>query len=668
MTLRLAGTALLLFAAATASAADKVEKSKILMMGNQAGWSETTYSDDGTVRNHYEYNDRGRGPKLDSVYKVGADGIPTSVEIRGNDYMKGKVDETYARNGDEATWKNSAESEKRTVAGPTFYLSLDGPPEEYTLLMRALLKAPNQTLKLLPDGEARIEKLATIKAKGKAGTKNATLYALHGLSLTPSYAWLDDEQRFFAGYSSWSSTVREGYEDALPAIGKRQEAEEQRLAQARAKSLTTKLDKPLAIVNARVFDPVAATVVDGATVVVDKGRILAVGKNAAVPAGAETLDAQNQFLMPGLWDMHVHFSSEADGVLDIASGVTSVRDLANNPEKLAARIKAIEDGTDIGPRIVKAGIIDGPGPFAGPTKALAATEAEAQKIVDEYAATGYEQIKIYSSIKPELMPAIARMAHAKGLRVSGHVPAFMTARQFVENGADEIQHINMLMLNFLFDKVQDTRSPARFVAIGEYGASIDLSSREVRDFVDLLKRKDIVIDPTVCTFEDMFLGRPGLPGPGYDAIIDRLPVTWQRGVRSGAGGLPIKPGQEALYRKGYQKMIDFVGLLYRSGVRIVPGTDGMAGVTLPRELELYVAAGIAPKDVLRLATYESAKVVKRDDRLGRVEPGYVADLILIDGDPTLNIGDVRKVRTVIRGDRRYDSAALYKAVQIKPWP
>jgi cytosine/adenosine deaminase-related metal-dependent hydrolase len=668
MTLRLAATAFLLLAAATAGAADTVEKSKILMMGNTAGFSESTYADDGTLRNHYEYNDRGRGPKLDSVYKVGADGIPTAVEIRGNDYMKGAVDETFTRSGDEANWKNSAENEKRNGTAGTFYLSLDGAPEEYVLLMRALIKAPNQTLKLLPDGEARVEKLATVKAKGKAGTKNATLYAIHGLSLTPSYSWLDDDLRFFASYSAWFSMVREGYEDALPALGKRQEAEEQRLAQARAKSLTTPLTKPLAITNARVFDPVAANVVDGATVVIDKGRIVAVGAEAAVPAGADTLDAQGKFLMPGLWDMHVHFAGEADGVLHIASGVTSVRDLANSPETLSARIKAIEAGTDIGPRVVKAGIIDGPGPLAGPTKALADTEEKAQAIVDEYARTGYEQVKIYSSIKPELMPAIARMAHAKGLRVSGHVPAFMTARQFVENGADEIQHANMLMLNFLFDKVQDTRSPARFVAIGEYGAGIDLSSPEVRDFVALLKRKDIVIDPTLCTFEDMFLGRPGLPGPGYDAIIDRLPLSWQRNVRSGAGGLPIKPGQEALYRKGYQKMIDFVGLLYRSGVRIVPGTDGLAGLTLPRELELYVAAGIAPKDVLRLATYDSAKVHKREDRLGRVAPGYLSDLILIDGDPTLNIGDVRKVRTVIRGDRRYDSAALYKAVQIKPWP
>ena len=667
MVIRTVCVGFLLFATA-ASAADQVEKSKVLTMGLPSGYAEATYSDDGTVRAHYEFNDRGRGPKIDSVYKVGADGIPVSIENRGNNYMKGEVNEAFTRSGDEANWKNSAENEKRTVQGAAFYLSLDGSPEEYVILARALLKAPGNTLKLLPDGEVRIEKVSTVKAKGKAGTKSVTLYALHGLDLTPSYVWLDDQQRFFASYSGWGSTVREGYEDAIPALGKTQDAQEGRLAEARAKSLTTKLVKPLVITNARVFDPIVAEVVDGASVVIDKGRIVAVGKNVQAPAGAETLDAQGRFLMPGMWDMHVHFSGQADGLLDIASGVTTVRDLANNPEVLAARIKSIEAGTDIGPRIIKAGIIDGPGPFAGPTKALADTEEKAQAIVDEYARTGHEQIKIYSSIKPELMPAIARMAHAKGLRVSGHVPAFMTARQFVENGADEIQHINMLMLNFLFDKVQDTRSPARFVAIGEYGASIDLSSKEVQDFIALLKRKDIVIDPTVSTFEDMFLGRPGFPGPGYDSIIDRLPVTWQRGVRTGAGGLPIKPGQEALYRKGYQKMIDFTGLLYRSGVRIVPGTDGMAGLNLPRELEIYVSAGIAPKDVLRLATVDSAKVMKRDSEYGRIAPGYVSDVILVDGDPTLNIGDVRKVRTVIRGDRRFDSAALYKAVQIKPWP
>ncbi|MFZ1623057.1 amidohydrolase family protein, partial [Dokdonella sp.] len=280
--------------------------------------------------------------------------------------------------------------------------------------------------------------------------------------------------------------------------------------------------------------------------------------------------------------------------------------------------------------------------------------------------TGHEQIKIYSSVKPELMPIIAKAAHEQGLRVSGHVPAFMTARQFVENGADEIQHVNMLFLNFMFDKVQDTRTPARFTAVAEHGAALDLSSPQVRDFIQLLKDRDIVVDPTVGTFEDMFLGRPGVPGPGFAAIVDRFPTTWQRQIRSGAGGLEMKPGQQALFRDSYQAMVNMVGVLHRSGVHIVAGTDNLAGMTLPRELELYVEAGIPPKDVLRIATSGSAEVMKRDSEYGRVAPGYVSDLILVDGDPTINMADIRKVRTTIRGDRLYDADALFRAVSIQP--
>ncbi|MCQ4167553.1 amidohydrolase family protein [Tahibacter harae] len=670
MKLQLCAAVLIFCAGGIAGAAEQVERSEVLTMGNQAGFQEARYADDGSLRVHFEFNDRGRGPRLDSEYRIAADGSVDAIANKGNDYFKGAVDESFRRDGAKASWKNSAEDESRELARPAFYLSLNGTPEEYVLLARALIKAGAQGLDILPAGTARAEKLGELKVKGKPGAKKVSLYALHGLDLTPSFLWLDEQQRFFASYSSWQSVVREGYAEALPALGKMQDTQEKQLAEQRAKALTTPLTGPLLIRNVRAFDPASGETTAAAAVLIDKGRIVAAGKEAAlsVPAGTETLDGGGRFLMPGLWDMHAHFFGQADGVLDIAGGVTTVRDLANNPPVLAERIKAIEANKDIGPRIIKAGIIDGPGPFAGPTKALADNEADAQRFVDEYAASGHEQIKIYSSIKPELMPAIARMAHAKGLRVSGHVPAYMTARQFVENGADEIQHINMLMLNFLFDKVQDTRSPARFTSIGEYGASIDLGSPQVLEFVAFLKQRGTVVDPTVSTFEDMFLGRPKLPGPGFAAIMDRLPLSWQRGIKSGAGGLPIKPGQEAAYRDGYQRMIDFVGLLYRSGVRIVSGTDGSGGLQLARELELYVAAGIPPKDVLRIATYDSAGVAKRDKEYGRIAPGYVADLILVDGDPTLNMADIRKVRTVIRGDRRFDSAKLFESIGIKPAP
>ncbi|MBL8300466.1 MAG: amidohydrolase family protein [Rhodanobacteraceae bacterium] len=670
MRLRFLLGALLFGIGAAVAAAEQVERSDVITMGAKAGFHEARYADDGSIRVHYEFNDRGRGPKLDSEYHVAADGLVSAATNKGNDYFKGPVDETLTREGNSVSWKNASESETRSVEQPAFYLSLNGTPEESVLLARALLKSPQQRLAILPAGEARIEKLTELQVKGKPGKKKVALYAIHGLDLTPGYLWLDEQQRFFADYSSWSSLIREGYADVLPLLGKTQDAQQQQQAQQRAKALTETLKRPLLIRNVRAFDPATGVVLEDAAVLVDKGRIAASGKAAevATPADAEILDGGGKFLMPGLWDMHAHFFGQADGVLDIAGGVTTVRDLANNPPVLAERIAAIEAGRDIGPRIIKAGIIDGPGPFAGPTKALADNEADAQRIVDEYAASGHEQIKIYSSIKPELMPVIARMAHAKGLRVSGHVPAYMTARQFVENGAEEIQHANMLMLNFLYDKVQDTRTPARFTAIGEYGAGIDLGTPAVRDFVTLLKQRNIVIDPTLSTFEDMFLGRPGLPGPGFAAIMTRLPLTWQRGIRSGGGGLPIKPGQEAAYRDGYQRMIDFVGLLHRSGVRIVAGTDGSGGLQIPRELELYVAAGISPKDALRTATYDSALVMKRDKEYGRLAPGYVADLILVDGDPTLNMADIRKVRTVIRGDRRYDSAKLFSAIGITPAP
>jgi len=656
--------ALVAFAGSSVLAAERIEKSSALLLGLPAGTAEARYADDGSISASFEFNDRGRGPKLEASYRVDAAGVPLAIEVKGNDYFKGEVHETYTRTGNQVSWKNAAENETRELSAPAFFLGLNTLPEDGVLLARALLKAPDGRLDLLPAGQARIEKLATERVKGQG---NVTLYAVTGLGLLPEYIWLDDELRFFASWSSWMSLVREGHEAALTRLGERQEKEERRLAELRARQTTRTLAGALLIRHVRVFDPPSGQVVADRSVLIDQGRIVAIdAADRALPAGAEEFDGGGRFLMPGLWDMHTHYSGGADGLLTLASGVTTVRDLANNLDALKARIDAIESGRDLGPRVIRGGVIDGRGPYAGPIKTLADTEEEAVQAVAMYAASGHEQIKIYSSIKPELMPVIARAAHAKGLRVSGHVPAFMTARQFVEHGADEIQHINMLVLNFLYDKVQDTRSPARFTAVAEHAAALDLGSRPVREFVELLRQRDIVVDPTVGTFEDMFLGRPGVPGPGMSAIIDRFPPTIQRSLRSGAGGLPIQPGSEALYRDSYQRLVDLVGVLYRSGVRIVPGTDNLAGMTLPRELELYVAAGIPPVDVLRIATIESARVMKREREFGRVAPGFVADLILVDGDPSVVMSDIRKVHTTIRGDRLYDADALFGSIGIKP--
>ncbi|HET9031323.1 MAG TPA: amidohydrolase family protein [Dokdonella sp.] len=667
MKLLIQGLLVLLTGVGSAHAAEHIEKSVMLLAGANAGFQQANYSDDGTLAVHFEFNDRGRGPKLDSTFSFDSNGVPNAIELKGVDYLKAPVEESFQRTGDTVAWKNASEDEKRTLSKPAFFIGLNQVPEVSALLARALLAAAEHKLPLLPAGEASIRKLASVEVKGTTDSRTVDLYAINGLDLLPSYIWLDQDQRFFAAWSGWSTIVRDGFEGAVDTIGERQQQEEKRLAEIRANELTRKLSSPLLIRNVRVFDPPSGEVVDDRAVLIDDGKIVSIGSADVSPLeGVEELDGAGRFLMPGLWDMHVHFTGGADGLLDLASGVTTVRDMANQVDTLQGLIDGIEAGRDIGPRIIRAGIIDGKGPFAGPTKVLVDTEQEALDAVAMYKATGHEQIKIYSSVKPELMPIIAKAAHDQGMRVSGHVPAFMTARQFVENGADEIQHINMLFLNFMFDKVQDTRTPARFTAVAEYGAALDLSSPPVRDFIQLLKDKHIVIDPTVGTFEDMFLSRPGVPGPGFAAIVDRFPSAWQRQMKSGAGGLEMKPGQQALFRDSYQNMVNMVGVLYRSGIHIVAGTDNLAGMTLPREFELYVEAGIPPMDVLRIATSGAAQVMKRENDYGRIAPGYVSDLILVDGDPTINMADIRKVRTTIRGDRLYDADALFKAVSIAP--
>jgi len=308
--------------------------------------------------------------------------------------------------------------------------------------------------------------------------------------------------------------------------------------------------------------------------------------------------------------------------------------------------------------------MDGRGPYAGPTKVFVDTEEEARAAIDNYARLGYSQIKIYSSIKPELVPKIIELAHAKGLRVSGHVPAFMTAEQFVRAGADEFQHINYFVLNFLFDDVKDTRTPARFTAVAERAATIDLNSERVRTFVELLRDRKIVVDPTVNVFEEMFTARPGKISAGDAPIADRLPPQFRRYLLT--GGLPVPEGKDERYRESAKALLRMVKMLYEAGVPLVAGTDAMPGFALHRELELYAEAGIPPAEVLRIATIGAARVMKRDGELGSIAPGKLADLILVDGNPTQRISDIRRATLVIKDGNVYQPEALYRSIGVRP--
>ena len=374
-------------------------------------------------------------------------------------------------------------------------------------------------------------------------------------------------------------------------------------------------------------------------------------------------DAHGRFLMPGLWDNHQHFS-DVEGALDLANGVTSARDMANDTDNFLKRVARFDDGSELGPRVLKAGIIDGTGEFAGPTKMRVDTAEQAIQDVDWYADHGYAQIKIYSSVKPELVPIIADRAHARGLRVSGHVPAFMSARQFVEGGADEIQHLNFIELNFLFPEVKETRNRDRFIKVAEHAREFTPDKPEVRDFIAFLKQHHTVLDPTVSIFEALFCGDPAVVTPGLEGTVLCFPSQIRRSMLSGA--LEVPKGKEAAYHEAFPAMLRLLKALYDAGITIIPGTDALAGYTLHHELELYVRAGIAPAEVLRMATLTPALVMGVNKDRGVIAAGKLADMLLIDGDPTQNIRDLNKIATVIKGGKVYDAAAIEKALGIAP--
>ncbi len=236
--------------------------------------------------------------------------------------------------------------------------------------------------------------------------------------------------------------------------------------------------------------------------------------------------------------------------------------------------------------------------------------------------------------------------------------------QAIKDGFDEIQHINMLFLNFLAGKDDDTRTPVRFTLVGEKAGELDLNSKAVNDFVQLLKKEDVIVDPTLTIFQSMFINKAGEVDPGYLKVVDHLPANVARGFLSSE--LEINTDNEKQYAASSQALLKMTKKLFDAGVRIVAGTDAIAGYTLHRELELYALAGIPNNDVLKIATVNSARIAGQKN-VGTVELGQDADLILIDGNPLEDINAIRKVALIVKGSQLFDANEINRAIGIKPF-
>ena len=634
--------------------------------GNRAGFQTECRMAGGAREYIFAFNDRGRGPSVRSRIELDSKSIPVSLTVDGHDYLKSAIAERFAVTDGRAEWTNKVEHGTRQLDAPAFYLSQSGVPSESALLARALLAAGDGKLALLPMGESRISRLEDRTVRVGEQSRHITLYTITGLGFQPAPIWLDDDGELFAVANAWLQVVVEGWESVTQTLLDAQDSQLSAVRRAQSVRLRHAPAGPLAIEHATVFDAEARRMRPGTTVLIEGNTIRAVGADGTVsiPQGAERYDAAGRALLPGLWDMHIHPEPE-DGLLLLSAGITGVRDMAAEPVK-RERMRSWESGETLGPRIAYAGILDGPGPFQGPTSMLADNEADARRLVREIAGAGFQLVKIYSSVKPELVPAIVDEAHRNGLRVGGHVPAFMTAEQAVRAGFDEIQHMNMLFLNFLFDKVQDTRTPARLTAVAEYAAELDFSSAAVRDFIALLASRKITVDPTLQLFENLITDRPGRVASAFAPLGDRLPPVIRRGLQE--GGLPVPTGREERYQESFRAMQRMLLALHAAGVPLVAGTDSGYGFALVRELELYVASGIPAAEVLQMATLGAARAAGQGERLGSIAPGKLADMILVDGDPSVDPGALRQLRLVVKDGALLEPEEMWRELGIGPLP
>ena len=624
----------------------------ILNHGRPAGEMRViSDGDSATVR--YVYQDRQRGPRLETRYKFGADGTVLRLEQRGvnADMSAGSVNQQW-----EAT---------PATQGRFFMLPAQTPYDE-ALLVRHLLKQPNRSAALLPVGQAKVDIIADTTLSGPGGTRRVRL-AMVAIEGGHDGVWLDEQDRVFASGAGWFVTIPRGWESALPPLREIEKRWRARQSAAIAERLGRQPSGPLVIRNGDLFDSETGTVRPRMTVVVSGERIEKVGPtdSVTVPAGARVIDATGKTVIPGLWDMHTHafLSSEQSGLMHLASGVTTTRDVAADTDVALSHRERTLNGTLIGPRMLLAGFIEGPGFWAGPSDVLVRTEAEARSAVAKYDSLGYKQIKLYNIVHPDLVPAIAEETHKRGMRLSGHIPRGLTVPAAVQLGFDEVQHVAFLFSTFFQDSLYLPRMRAYSQVSAAVAPTFNVDAPEVTALLSFLREKGTVVDGTFNLWQNRAFTLPDGNDPVFGPTLGWMPPLLQRAMRISPSATPQAAGRDRAADANYRRMLK---RLFDAGVTLVPGTDNMAGLALLGELEIYERAGIPAANVLQIATIVPARVMKEDKDYGSVAVGKVADLVIVNGRPAERVTDLRKTETVVRGGKVFNAAELLREAGFSP--
>jgi Amidohydrolase family len=656
-------TAAVIAAFATTSGAGAATRNYALISnGERVGKLEVVASGN-AVQIDWRVDDNGRGPKMKERVELDRSGMPVQWQIEGTGWVGAPVKESFTFKDGTARWKSIDDEGEAKADRPPLYLPNNSSPWALGLNLSVLLGSPDHRAKVLPSGEARAEKIREVRIGDGNDAATVTAWALWGLDLSPTLVLGGNDGSFegllYPGFVLVDEKLASRYEQ-LSRLAQDLSAD---LLRRVTSAVTHKYPGPIYLTNARVFDPAAGALSQPTTVVVFGEQIVSV-RPEAPPAGATIIDCAGGTLLPGLHDEHAH-ATDWSGPLHIAAGVTRTRDPGNENEVLLTLTSRIDSGEVIGPRIHRAGFIEARSPFSARGGFVVDRLDVALEKVRWYADHGYSGIKIYNSMNPDWVKPIAAEAHRLGLRVSGHVPAFMTSERAVRDGYDEITHINQLMLSFVIGEKDDTRTPFRFTALGERLGKLDLNAEPFQRMLRLMKERGTAHDPTLAIFTGLLLARPGKAPPNDVGWLDHAPAPVQRSRRQAI--LDVKPEQYGAYEASQRKLFEVMRTLHREGIRLLPGTDDVAGFGLHSELEQWAQAGISNVDVLRAATLESARYFGVDQSSGSIARGKLADLMLVAGDPTKDITAIRKVRLVMKGGVVYYPEEIHRALGIVPF-
>jgi Amidohydrolase family len=634
--------------------------------GKQAGEQVVETNADGWTKVRFIYKDNGRGPEISEGYRLAADGGLAEYHATGKTTFGSEIKDDFVRKGNAASWVSTSEKGNAELQGPAFYSPINGSLMPLSIAVPTLRSG--KPVKLLPGGTMQGSIVDSHTIEGKNGKRTVELMKVTGLGLSPSFFWTGTGPNagvFALIIPGYMTMIEQGWESAAAAMTAKQQAAENKVLLEFAEKALQPLPGLTVIRNVRVFDSAAATLGKASDVYVLRGKITAVLPAGSPSMGAEnTVDGNGRVLLPGLFDMHGHVGPW-DGPLNLANGVTTSRDMGNDNATLQGMLNQQAAGKLLMPNVVPTGFLEGESNFSARNGFVIKDLAGAKQAIDWYAQHGYPQLKIYNSFPKEILKETVAYAHSRGLRVSGHIPVFLRAEDAVNAGYDEIQHINQLLLNFLVKPDTDTRTLERFYLPAEKVADLDLNSKPVRDFVDLLVKNKVAVDPTLATF-DFLRQRDGEMSAPYAAISSHMPLELQRSFRAGTMKIPDEATFKR-YNQSYEKMVAFVGQMYRAGVPLVAGTDAIAGFTVHSELELYVQAGLTPAQALQVATLNGARFSRLENSHGQIKPGFTADLVLVDGDPTLNIADLRKVALVFTQGGVLNPSQVFGMMGIKPF-